>query len=65
MADIQKNPTIHRKRLEVRKREMEINLDKMDLRKMEIEEEIARIEENKAATLAEIQNLASQIASAN
>lgn len=57
MPDISPNMELENKRREVRVKELLFNLDKMDLRQMELQAEIAKLEENKVATLQAIEKL--------
>jgi hypothetical protein len=61
MADRQVNKSLVIKRLEIRKREMEINIDKYDCRLIELEEERERVEDNIKNMRENILDIDSQI----
>lgn len=62
MSDNSPSQILNKKRLSVHVSEMQLSLERLDLRKMEIQEETRKIDENIAATNAEIQKTQSELA---
>lgn len=61
MSNIKPNPDLHKRRLQVELCRMRLNIEQSDLRLLELDDERAKIEENKLATLANIAELEKQI----
>lgn len=57
MADVMPNLVLEKKKLEVEKDSMKLNLQRSELRILELEDEKDRIAENQEATRKEIANM--------